>query len=124
MPRNKILIIDDEPEIIDMLTVVLKARSYSVMSALDGQRGIEKVKKDRPDLILLDILMPGTDGYSVCTKLKSDKETKNIPVIILSGMDERDAIIKCHNLGADDYIVKPFNLTTLLTKIKKYTNGK
>lgn len=124
MPKNKILVIDDESEIIDMLTVVLKARNYTVISALDGQRGIERVKKDRPDLILLDILMPGTDGYSVCTKLKTDKETKNIPVIILSGMDEREAIIKCHNLGADDYIVKPFNLTTLLTKIRKFTNGK
>ena len=124
MPKNKILIIDDEPEIIDMLTVVLKARNYLVISSLDGQHGIERVKKERPDLILLDILMPGTDGYSVCTKLKSDKETKNTPIIILSGMDEREAIIKCHNLGADDYIVKPFNLTTLLNKIRKFTNGK
>ncbi len=120
MAKAKILVIDDEKEIIDTISLMLKARDYSVIPALDGQEGLEKAKSENPDLILLDIMMPGMDGYNVCLKLKSTKETKNIPVVIISGKAERDAIVKSHSLGVSDFIVKPFNLPTLLGKVGKY----
>jgi len=117
MQKSKILIIDDERDIVDTLTLMLKARDYIVSSALDGQEGLEKAKNERPNLILLDIMMPGIDGYNVCMKLKSDRETKNIPVVIVSGKAERESILKCHNIGASDFVVKPFNFPTLLGKL-------
>ena len=120
MSKAKILIIDDEREIVDTVSLMLKARDYSIVSALDGQDGLDKAKSEQPDLILLDILMPGMDGYAVCLKLKSSKNTKNIPVVIISGKAEREAIVKTHGLGVCDFIVKPFNLPTLLGKIGKY----
>jgi DNA-binding response OmpR family regulator len=120
MSKAKILIIDDEQEIVELVSMMLKARDYSIISALDAQDGLNKVKAEQPDLILLDIMMPSMDGYAVCLKLKSSKDTKNIPVVIMSGKAEREAIVKTHSLGVSDFIVKPFNLPTLLGKIGKY----
>jgi DNA-binding response OmpR family regulator len=120
MSKAKILIIDDEREIVDTVTLMLRARDYAIVSALDGQDGLDKAKSEQPDLILLDIMMPGMDGYAVCLKLKSSKDTKNIPVVIISGKAEREAIVKTHGLGVSDFIVKPFNLPTLLGKLGKY----
>jgi CheY-like chemotaxis protein len=117
MQKNKILIIDDERDIVDTLSLMLKARDYLVSSALDGQEGLEKAKNERPNLILLDIMMPGIDGYNVCMKLKSDRETRNIPVVIVSAKAERESILKCHSIGVSDFIVKPFNFPTLLGKL-------
>lgn len=119
MPKGKILIIDDEKDIVDTLTLMLQARDYAVSSASDGQEGLDKAKNEQPGLILLDIMMPGIDGYGVCMKLKADKDTKNIPIVIISAKAERDSVIKCHNLGVSDFIVKPFNLPTLLGKLGK-----
>ena len=120
MSKAKILIIDDEQGIVELVSLMLKARDYSIVSALEGQDGLDKAKAEQPDLILLDIMMPGMDGYAVCLKLKSSKDTKNIPVVIISGKAEREAIVKTHSLGGIDFIVKPFNLPTLLGKIGKY----
>ncbi|MEK7396767.1 MAG: response regulator [Candidatus Poribacteria bacterium] len=120
MSKAKILIIDDEREIVELVSLMLKARDYSIVSALDGQDGLNKAKVEQPDLILLDIMMPGIDGYAVCLKLKSNKDTKNIPVVIMSGKAEREAIVKTHSLGVSDFIVKPFNLPMLLGKLGKY----
>ena len=122
MPKSKILIIDDERDIVDTLILMLQARDYSVSSAKDGQEGLVKAKNERPNLILLDIMADGVDGHNVCMKLKSDRDTKNIPVVIISGKVERDSIIRCHNLGVNDFIAKPFNLPTLLGKLGKFLN--
>lgn len=119
MPKGKILIIDDEKDIVDTLTLMLQARDYAISSAGDGQEGLDKAKNEHPNLILLDIMMPGIDGYSVCMKLKADRDTRNIPVVIISARSERDSVVKCHNLGVSDFIVKPFNLPTLLGKLGK-----
>jgi len=122
MPKGKILIVDDEKDIVDTLTLMLKARDYAVILAIDGQEGLEKAKTERPNLILLDVMMPGIDGFNVCMKLKADKDTKNIPIVIVSARSERDSVIKCHSLGVSDFIVKPFNLPTLLGKLSKLIN--
>ncbi|HGJ66863.1 TPA: response regulator [bacterium] len=119
MPKGKILIIDDEKDIVDTLTFMLRARDFDVCSALDGQEGFEKAKNERPNLILFDVMMSGVDGYGVCLRLKSDKDTKNIPIVIITARAERESVVKCHSLGVSDFIVKPFNITTLLGKLGK-----
>lgn len=120
MPKNTILVIDDEADILETVTFMLQARNYLVISALSGNEGIERAKKDHPDLIFLDIMMPGMDGYEVCMKLKSDRATKNIPVVMLTAKGESEAVLKAHSLGANDYVVKPFSLPTLLSKLRKF----
>jgi DNA-binding response OmpR family regulator len=122
MPKGKILILDDEKDLVDTLALMLRARDYVVILAFDGQEGIDKAKTERPNLILLDVMMPGIDGFNVCLKLKADKDTKNIPIVIISAGSERDSVIKCHGLGVSDFIVKPFNLPTLLGKLSKLIN--
>jgi len=120
MPKNKILIIDDEPDIAETVMFMLQARKYQVSTALGGIEGLQKAKAIRPDLIFLDIMMPDMNGYDVCTKLKSDKDTKHIPIVMLTAREESEAVLKSHGLGASDYIVKPFSLPTLLGKLRKF----
>ncbi len=119
MPRHKILIVDDEPDIVETLSFMLQARNFDVVTASDGLEALSKVKSEHPDLVLLDIMMPGMDGYDVCVKLKTDKETKNIPVVMLTARGENEAVIRAHKSGANDYIVKPFTLPTLINKLNK-----
>jgi DNA-binding response OmpR family regulator len=119
MSRYKILIVDDEPDIVETLSFMLQARNFDVVTASDGLEGLAKIKSERPDLALLDIMMPGMDGYDVCVKLKTDKETKNIPVIMLTARGENESVIRAHKSGADDYIVKPFSLPTLVNKLNR-----
>ncbi|HGJ64773.1 TPA: response regulator [bacterium] len=117
---KKILIIDDEPDVIETLEFMLKARGFEIISASDGLSGLSRAKTDNPDLILLDIMMPGMDGYEVCSKLKRETATKNIPIIMLTAKGESDAVLSAHKSGANDYIVKPYNLPTLLAKLNKF----
>jgi len=119
MPKYKVLIVDDEPDIVETLSFMLQARNFDVVTASDGFEALSKVKSERPDLVLLDIMMPGMDGYDVCVKLKTDKETKNIPVVMLTARGENEAVIRAHKAGANDYIVKPFSLPTLVSKLNK-----
>jgi DNA-binding response OmpR family regulator len=120
MPKNKILLVDDEPDIIETVAFMLGTRNYSVSIASGGIEGIEKAKKEHPDLILLDIMMPDIDGYEVCSELKANKDTKDIPIIMLTAKSESEAVLRSHSLGADDYVVKPFSLPVLLNKLKKF----
>lgn len=119
MGKGKVLIIDDEPDIVETLTFMLEARNYDVVTAFDGAEGLVKVKTEKPDVALLDIMMPGMDGYTVCNKLKSNKDTKSLPIIMLTAKGENEAVLKAHKSGADDYIVKPFSLPTLVSKLNK-----
>ena len=98
MGKEKILIIDDEPDIVETLTLMLQARNYDVVTAMDGTEGLAKVKTERPDLTLLDIMMPGMSGYDVCQKLKESNDTKKMPVIMLTAKGENEAIAGLHTL--------------------------
>ncbi|MCL2264798.1 MAG: ATP-binding protein [Treponema sp.] len=106
--KNSVLIVDDEKANLLMLTQILN-RKYTVYAAKSGQDAINTAKKHLPDTILLDVLMPGMDGYETITELKSFEETKNIPVIFITGLDDIDSEKKGLALGAADYIPKPFN---------------
>lgn len=118
MRYGKILIIDDEQHIIELLRYNLETNGYEVIEAKDGLEGIEKAKKELPDLILLDLMLPVIDGIEVCRKLRVSDETKSIPIIMLTAKsDEMDKIIGLE-IGADDYVTKPFSVRELIARIK------
>ena len=113
-----ILIIEDEPDIIELSTFNLEKHAYVVSSARNGEGGLEKTRKIAPDLILLDLMLPGIHGLDVLRILKSDKDTHNIPIIITSALGEEENIVRGLETGADDYITKPFSSVILLARVK------
>lgn len=116
--RQKILIVDDEMDALTALKIALEAEGYKVSEAWDGNEAIAKVHADIPDVILLDLMIPGIDGFEVCTRLKSDSRYAHIPVIMLTARGEVNDKVEGIELGADDYVTKPFNLKELRARIK------
>jgi two-component system alkaline phosphatase synthesis response regulator PhoP len=116
--QRRVLLVDDEPSIIKTVGKRLELAGYEVLTALDGQDGLAKAKVGRPDVIILDLMMPKLSGFEVCNALKADPAYKHIPIIIFTGkgqeMDER----LCRELGAEAYISKPHDATTLLEQIE------
>jgi len=126
---NTILIIDDSTKNLSLLCDLLTEAGYKVLSTSDSHKAINRVKNGHPQLILLDIIMPNIDGFEVCQQLKSDPETQNIPIIFITGMTETNAQIKGFELGAVDYITKPFRVKNywfewlLISKFTNYNNN-
>jgi len=116
---KKILIADDKPEVVELVRVTLEGEDYQILSAFDGEEALEKIRKEKPDLILLDIVMPKIDGFEVLSKLKNDSQTKDTPVIILTAQGQKVDQEKGRRLGAQDYITKPFSPSALLNKIEE-----
>jgi DNA-binding response OmpR family regulator len=119
MDRKKILVVDDEESLVRIVRLRLEAEQYEVVTAYDGEDALRKAKEDKPDLILLDLMLPKMDGFWVCGLLKKDRRFKNIPVIIFSGRSQEDDIKFSQKVGADAYIIKPFEPQLLLDKIKE-----
>ena len=118
--KKKILLVDDAPENISVLMAALKS-DFKVVPALNGEKALSVAQKENPpDIILLDVMMPGMDGYEVCKKLKADEKTKNIPVIFVTGMDGKDDTSRGLELGAVDYITKPVDPVKVMTVVKKH----
>lgn len=115
----KVLYIDDEPDNIDLLSRRLTRRGFEVMGAMNAAEGIALAAQWKPDLILMDIRMPGLDGYEATTRLKADPATRSIPVIVLTADAARADEERARAVGADDYATKPVELPTLLDKIQK-----
>ncbi|MBN1997850.1 response regulator transcription factor [candidate division KSB1 bacterium] len=113
-----ILIVDDEQDIIDLLDYNLKAEGYFTLKAMDGNQAIEKAVSSKPDLIILDVMLPGKDGWEVIRELGQNKKTQNIPVIFLTAKDSEIDEILGLELGADDYLVKPISIRKLLVRVK------
>ena len=121
--NKKILIVDDEPAILRILGDVLTDEGYNVIAATDGETGIEKAKVSNPDLIILDVMLPGINGFEVCKLLKENEQTKKISIIILTGISTLvEHKQKALQLGADDYITKPFDMSDLLNRVKTLVN--
>lgn len=116
--RQKILLVDDEMDALMALKVALEAEGYNITEAKDGHEAIDKVHSEIPDVILLDLMIPGMDGFEVCRELKSDSLYSHIPVIMLTARGEVDDKVEGIELGADDYVTKPFNLKELKARIK------
>lgn len=119
MPK-KILVVDDEAEFVDAIRMRLEANGYTVIAAYDGRECIEKAKKEKPNLVLLDVVMPNVNGFETLSKLKTDPRTMNIPVIMLTAKSDSEYILDAGKLGAADYMVKPPSMQTLLEIIGKY----
>lgn len=118
LTKYKVMVVDDSEANIDILVDTL-ARDYDVSVALNGEDALQDVAEDHPDLILLDIMMPGMDGYEVCQKLKADEETYNIPVIFLSSLQETEDKVRGLSFGAVDYITKPFDVNEVLARVQR-----
>ncbi len=117
MSRGRILVVDDEIYIVHILDFSLGMEGYEVVTALDGEEALRKVNEAKPDLIVLDIMMPKMDGYETCKALKSDAATKDIPVILLSAKGRNVDMQTGYDVGADDYITKPFSPRKLVDRI-------
>jgi len=116
--REKVLIVDDSIANRKLLSAILKKEGYELLEAVDGEQAIEVANEELPDLILLDIMMPKIDGYQVCETLKSNEQTFTIPIIFLSAMTEEKDKIKGLDLGAADYVTKPFNKGEVLARVR------
>jgi len=120
---KKILLIEDEKDLSKAIGFRLEANGYTVISSYDGQDGYEKAKKEKPDLIILDLMLPKMDGYKVCALLKSDARYSKIPIIIFTARAQDEDMKMAKDAGANAYITKPFEPETLLSKIKELLNG-
>lgn len=119
-PQSKILVVDDAVENIKLVTEILNRprNEYNIESASDGYEALEKVNKFNPDLIMLDVVMPGMDGFEVCRILKGDDKTRLIPIVMITALDSQQDRLKGLESGVDDFISKPFNVYELLARVK------
>lgn len=117
-PKATILVIDDTHENLRLLWQILKGQGYDVRLAPDGMLGLTSARTNSPDVILLDIVMPGIDGYEVCRQLKSDERTRDIPVIFISALDEVVNMVEAFQCGGTDYIIRPFRAEEVLARVK------
>lgn len=118
MTSKLITLIEDEPDIQEIIAYNLKREGYQVSSALNGEAGLALIKQKKPDLILLDLMLPGMDGLEVCRQLRAVSETQNIPIIMVSAKGEESDVVLGLGLGADDYIAKPFSPKELIARVQ------
>ena len=116
--QSTILVIEDEKDIRELITFNLKNDDYNVITSINGEEGLEKLALHIPDLILLDIMLPGINGFQFCSLIRKKKKLKDIPVIIITALGDEKNIVKGLEKGADDYITKPFSNKVLLARIK------
>lgn len=118
--KDKVLIVDDNPENLMLVVNILK-ESYTVIAAINGAKALEHIfQEDKPDIVLLDILMAGMDGYEVCRKIKSNPDTEHIPIIFITALEEEADILKGFDMGAVDYVTKPFEPKILKARVKTH----
>lgn len=115
--RSKTLVVDDVPRNVRILRDRLLHEGYQVLEAFNGVEALQKAKEEGPDLILLDIIMPHMDGYQVMERLKADNALRHIPIIVISAADQMDSVVRCIELGAEDYLCKPFNTAILQARL-------
>jgi len=118
MAKEKILVADDEKDILELLKFKLSREGYQVTCAASGEEALSRVRLEPPDLIVLDLMLPGIDGIEVTRELKNDPDTKNIPIVMLTAKGEEADIVTDLELGADDYITKPFSPRILIARVK------
>jgi len=125
--RAKILLIDDDPDFVEATKVVLESRPYEIITALGGEEGLKKAREEKPDLVLLDIIMPNIDGFQVCQQLKKDPQLSQIPVIMITSFSEKYmetslGVSQGLNLEAEDFVDKPVAPAELLIRVEKWLN--
>ncbi len=116
--KSRILIIEDEEDIRELVRYNLEREGFCVAEAESGEEGLKKISKKIPDLILLDLMLPGKDGMQICRELKQDEDTRGIPIVMMTARGEESDIVAGLELGAEDYIVKPFSPKVLMARVK------
>jgi two-component system response regulator RpaA len=114
----KIIVVDDDPAIQTLVKVNLEIQGHKVLTASDGVEGYALVQQELPDLVILDVMMPNADGYTVCQRLRKNPETEHIPVLMLTALGVVEDKVKGFDVGADDYLVKPFELPELQVRVR------
>ena len=117
LDSKNILVVEDDLDIRELISFNLANEGHQVFEANDGEVGIDKARNNNPDLILLDLMLPGIQGLDVCRIIKSDQETKEIPIIMVTALGQEEDIVKGLETGADDYITKPFSIKVLIARV-------
>ena len=117
---KKILIVDDEKDIVETLSFMLKAKGFECICAYDGEEGLSLAKSEKPDLVILDVMMPKINGYKICRLLKFDNNYKSIPIIMITARSQEEDKIIGEETGADEYITKPFDIDFVLERVKAH----
>jgi DNA-binding response OmpR family regulator len=118
--QKTVLLVDDEPDFVDMIQMRLEANEYRVVVAYDGESGVKKAAAEQPDVILLDVMMPGMDGFKTLRELRHAETTRDIPVIMLTAKGETKSIFKAQEAGAADYLIKPVDSEKMLAMVKRH----
>jgi DNA-binding response OmpR family regulator len=118
MSKKKIVVVEDEPDILEVLSYNLKREGYDVTTALDGAIGLGLIEKIEPDLVLLDLMLPGMDGLEICRQLKSNRKLSHIPIVMVTAKGEESDVVLGLGIGADDYVSKPFSPRELIARVK------
>ncbi len=118
MAKESILVIDDEPDIVELVQYNFAREGFEVLCAEDGEIGLEQATTHKPDLILLDLMLPRMDGLGVCRELKNRRETRNIPILMLTAKGEESDVVIGLGMGADDYVSKPFSPRELIARVR------
>ena len=119
----KVLVCDDERHIVRLIQVNLERQGYQVVTAFDGKEGLEKIRAEKPNLVVLDVMMPYMDGFEVLKTLRREPETENLPVIMLTAKAQDKDVFEGYHYGADMYLTKPFNPMELVTFVKRISQG-
>ena len=120
MSKKKILIVEDEESLLKLESILLTSRGYEVKGVADGQAALDAVGAMKPDLVLLDIMLPEIDGFEVCRQIKSNEATRHIPVIMLTAKKSREDMARGEQVGADWYITKPFKSAMVIETIQRF----
>ena len=118
LPQSTVLIVDDNPQNVELLQAFLESLPVKIVTAFDGLDALQKVSDHQPDLVLLDIMMPQMSGFQVCRRLKSDPKTRDIQVLMVTALNELGDIEQANEVGTDDFVSKPVNKIELLTRVK------
>jgi two-component system alkaline phosphatase synthesis response regulator PhoP len=122
MSQKKILVVDDEVDLVETIRFPLEMEGFNVLVSYNGEDALNQARKERPDLILLDLMLPKLDGYKVCRLLKFDERYKDIPILMLTAKTQEKDKLLGKETGADEYITKPFEIDELISKVKTYLN--
>ncbi|MEK7993467.1 MAG: response regulator transcription factor [Planctomycetota bacterium] len=119
MANETILVVDDEEDVLELVRYNLDRSGYRVETASSGEEALEKARRKLPDLVILDLMLPGMDGLEVCKKLKNDVKTEGLPIIVLTAKGEETDVVTGLELGADDYVTKPFSPKVLIARVRR-----
>jgi len=114
----RVLVVDDDPDMSEFLAHMLRAEGMDATTATDGEEGIAKVHAEAPDLVLLDVMMPGLSGFEVCARLKSDEATAMVPIVLVTALDDSASRVRGIEAGADDFLSKPFRARALSARLQ------